>query len=173
MKNLRTDHEVEVRCAKFLKAMENRVAKLENEIKNKVDESKVRELIDEAKLVNEPKVRELAKEAFTGIEDSGVAAMVEESVNQKVTDMRDSTMREKNIIIHGVQESPSEEGQQRKDYDNEFVSKFFNYLEGDCENVKKVIRLGARKHGKDNIGTNSRPRPIRITMCDVDAKQRL
>ncbi|VDI37659.1 Hypothetical predicted protein [Mytilus galloprovincialis] len=87
MKNLRTDHEVEARCAKFLEAMEGRVSKLEEQIKNKVDESKVKDLI-----------QELASSTDT----NEAAAKVVESVNQKVSDLRDSALREKNIIIFDI-----------------------------------------------------------------------
>ena len=45
MKNLRSDHEVEIKCAQFFKALEHKVVKLESEIKNKVDEAKVKEMI--------------------------------------------------------------------------------------------------------------------------------
>ena len=47
MKNLRSDHEVEIKCAQFFKALEHKVVKLESEIKNKVDEAKVKEMIQE------------------------------------------------------------------------------------------------------------------------------
>ena len=42
IKNLRSDNEVDVRCAQFFKAMEQRVVMLESEIKNKVDKAKVK-----------------------------------------------------------------------------------------------------------------------------------
>lgn len=36
MKNLRSDHEVEIKCAQFFKALEHRVVKLESEMKLKI-----------------------------------------------------------------------------------------------------------------------------------------
>lgn len=44
-------------------------------------------------------------------------AKVVESVNQKVSDFRESALREKNIIIHGVDEA--EEGLDRRTEDTE------------------------------------------------------
>jgi hypothetical protein len=38
----------------------------------------------------------------------------EESVNRKVVELRDSTMREKNLIIHGIEESIRRIQQQEK-----------------------------------------------------------
>lgn len=47
MKNIRTDREIETRCAAFLQAMESRVDRLENEIKKKVDSDDVKKIVKE------------------------------------------------------------------------------------------------------------------------------
>ena len=160
MKNLRSDHEVEIRCAQFFKAMEHRVVKLESEIKKKIDEAKVREMI-------------LNQEVANNNEMEQATAKIVESVNQKVSDFRDSALREKNIIIHEVDESEAEEGLDKRSEDTEFVINFFEFIETDTTCIKKVIRLGPRKKNKDdNVETEVKlPRPLRVTMSDVDAKQ--
>ena len=83
--------------------MEHRVAKLESEIKYKVDEVKVREMIQEVANNNEMEQ---------------ATAKVVESVNQKVSDFRDSALCEKNIIIHWVDESEAEESLERRKTQN-------------------------------------------------------
>ena len=163
MKNLRTDHEVEARCAKFLEAMEGRVSKLEEQIKNKVDESKVKDLI-----------QELASSTDT----NEAAAKVVESVNQKVSDLRDSALREKNIIIFGAAESEADEGKDRQVEDTNFVNSLFDFLDSDNNNVKKVTRLGRRRKEDENSDSTDtqndlKPRPIRVILKDAEAKQEL
>lgn len=61
-------------------------------------------------------------------------AKVVESVNQKVSDFRESALREKNIIIHGADEA--EEGLDRRTEDTEFVSYVFEFLETDTTCIK-------------------------------------
>lgn len=114
MKNVLSNHEVEVRSAEFLKAMEDRVVKLENEMKTKVDESQVKVI-----------VQEVIKNTESNETSVNVANVVE-TVNQTVSDFRDSALRKKNISINGVPEAQADEGTVRKLADTEFVSSFLN-----------------------------------------------
>ena len=45
MKNLRTEKEIETRCAEFLLKMENRLVKLECDMKTKVDRAEVEVIV--------------------------------------------------------------------------------------------------------------------------------
>lgn len=94
-------------------------------------------------------------------------AKVVESVNQKVSDFRESALREKNIIMHGADEA--EGGLDRRTEDTEFVSNFLNSL----IQTPLVSRLGPRKKNtNDNVETEVKlPRPKRVTMSDVDTKR--
>lgn len=126
MKNVRLDHELEERCSEFCKAMETRVVKLEKEIKDKGSVSQLakletgikgkadtRRVTDLEKAVSENtnvrQVEDLISTAMAGGNASAAqgtsSSEIEESVNRKVVELRDSTMREKNLIIHGIEES--------------------------------------------------------------------
>ena len=50
MKNIKNEKSCEERCTFFLKKVEERIAHLEKELNNKVDEKRVNELIAAAKL---------------------------------------------------------------------------------------------------------------------------
>ena len=74
---------------------------------------------------------------------------------KKVSDFRDSALREKNTIIHGADESEAEESLKRRTEDTEFVSNFLEFLETDTTCIKKVIRIGPRKkNSDDNVDRN-------------------
>ena len=45
MKNLKSDREVEARCSEFLQKMEDRINRLEEEMKTKTTEQQVRDII--------------------------------------------------------------------------------------------------------------------------------
>ena len=121
MKNVRLDHELEARCSEFFKAMETRVVKLEKEIKDKASVSQLakletgikgkadtRRVTDLEKAVSEntnvSQVEDLISTAMDGANASAVqgtsSSEIEESVNCKVVELRDNTMRENNLIIH-------------------------------------------------------------------------
>ena len=121
MKNVRLDHELGARCNEFCKAMETSVVKLEKEIKDKGSVSQLakletgikgkadtRRVTDLEKVVSEntnvSQVEDLISTAMAGANASAAqgasSSEIEESVNRKVVELRDSTMRENNLIIH-------------------------------------------------------------------------
>jgi hypothetical protein len=51
--------------------------------------------------------------------------LIEESVNRKVVELRDSTMREKKLIIHGIEESIAEDAATKKAADTGVVKDLF------------------------------------------------
>ena len=63
--------------------------------------------------------------------------------------------KKKNLIILGVEESNSEDGYERKQYDNDCCKELFQVLEIKEENrkVDMVYRLGRKNQGEDgNVG---------------------
>ena len=89
MKNLRTDREVEKRCSEFMQKMEGRIKTLEIKIESKVNSEEVIEIVK--RIVDESEK--------TNTHGNSNTEVIEETVNKKVSEIRESTMREKNIII--------------------------------------------------------------------------
>ena len=61
MKNLKNKKSCEDRCQKFLKKVEERIIELEKEIRTKVDETRVSEMIKEAKLEKKTQAKSSAQ----------------------------------------------------------------------------------------------------------------
>lgn len=154
MKSLRTDREVEQRCSEFMKQMEGRIKTLEDEMKTKVNSNQVKDIVNS--------VIDKSGSKQTNID-------IEKSVEKKVSEIRDSSRREKNIMIHGVTESQDKTPAVRKRADTLFVSELARYLdsESELEGMENVVRIGKKK--EDAV----RPRPIKVTLNSVDNKKRL
>lgn len=193
MKNVRLDHELEARCSEFCKAMENRVVKLEKEIKDKASVSQLTKLesdikgkadksmvADLEKAVSEKtnvnQVEDLISTAMAGANASEAQGAsrseIEESVNRKVVELRDSTMREKNLIIHGIEESIAEDAATRKAADTSVVKDLFGLVESDVTKISNVVRLG--KRNKEEVkNKDSKPRPVKVALTEADEKHRI
>ena len=91
MKYLKHERQIEERCADFLQAMENRIVILETEIKTKVSSDQVKEIVEPVK--NESKNKVTA-------DNNQVDLDIAQNVEKNVSEIRESTIREKNIIIY-------------------------------------------------------------------------
>ena len=130
MKNLRTDREVEKRCSEFMQKMEDRIKTLEIKIESKVNSEEVAEIVK--RIVDE------SEKAIT--HGNSNTEITEDTVNKKVCEIRESTTREKNIIIYmyGVNEIDSNEPSVRKQKDTKC-------LDNDETCIKSVVRIGKKK----------------------------
>ena len=128
MKNLRIDRKVEKRCSEFMQKMEDKIKTLESKIESKVnsEEVTVKRIVDESGKAN--------------IHVNSNTEAIEDTVNKKVCEIRESTTREKNIIIYmyGVNEIDSNEPSVRKQKDTKC-------LDNDETCIKSVVRIGKKK----------------------------
>ena len=180
MKNLRTDREVEKRCSEFMQKMEGRIKTLEIKIESKVNSEEVVEIV---KCI----VDESEK---TNTHANSNTEVIEETVNKKVSEIRESTMREKNIIIHGVNEIDSSEPSVRKQNDTKFVTNLAEFLDNDETCIKSVVRIGKKKtsnkvdvpddllngdeiliDGESESSVHTKPRPMKVTFTNTDVKK--
>ena len=110
MKNLRIDREVEKRCSEFMQKMEDKIKTLESKIESKVNSEEVtgKRIVDESGKDN--------------IHVNSNTEAIEDTVNKKVSEIRERTTREKNIIIYmyGINEIDSNEPSVRKQKDTKF-----------------------------------------------------
>jgi len=188
LKSLKMDQEVEARCSEFMKAMEGRVARLESDMKEKASVTQVEGMIAEAvtnmskndRLESDIKekasmtqVEGMIAEAVTNLSKTDKVGDIEESINSKVSEIRDSASREKNVIIHGFPESSASDTSVRKQYDADCVKELFRTVEVDQDIVKGIVRLGKKR--VDNVSSETdasvKPRPMKVSLSDVDSKQ--
>lgn len=152
MKNLKSDREIEVRCAEFMQKMECRLVNLETEMKSKVNTEQVNDI-----------VKSLIGTCGTGNE--AVSVDIEKSVELKLSEIRDSSSREKNIIIHGVKESPEKLPSDRKEADKHFFSELLEYLHADSNCFSNVVRIGKK------TDDNEKSRPMKVTLSNTESKK--
>ena len=159
MRNLRTDREVEERCEEFLKKFEKRIENLETKMQTVVTRAEVNDIVRDA----------IQGESRDTLPNSDV---IQEAVNKKVSEFRESSTREKNIIIYGVQELESTDSVERKQADTEFVEEICSILEGESDSIKNVVRIGkwAATSESDN---EKKPRPMKVCLNSVDSKKKL
>ncbi|VDH98370.1 Hypothetical predicted protein [Mytilus galloprovincialis] len=75
---------------------------------------------------------------------------IKEALNKKVSDIRESSIREKNIIIHGIDEVTD------KEFDN--------------SSIVNVTRLGKKKESDDDLG-DIKPKPLKMIWADNESKR--
>ena len=209
-RNIVVARDIEQRCSEYMAKMENRMKKIEQEMKTKCDKNSVIKIAneeirksfpDETKIKNlvrseidsklkrdEEIVQEMTQkvieslpnthvrsEASTSGEgaDGGssavgaVSATKDELISSVMTEVNERKLREKNIIIYGLDKSSSN----LKDVKGKHEMSLFKQIADKCEvqmeedDINKIIRLG-----KPELG---RSRPLQIVMEEVDKKQEL
>ena len=101
---------------------------------------------------------------------------LDKKIEEHVSEHFEREKKKTNLIIFGVEESNSEDGYERKQYDNDCCKELFQVLEIKEVNrkVDVVYRLGRKNQGEDgNVGEGAgngeravrpRPRPLLIKM---------
>lgn len=163
-KNIITDRKIEDRCNEIMAMYELRVTKLENEMEQKCDEGKVREIMKEeiTKLRADPTNIEIrGKQNTTDMENPQLMSTV-------LTEINERKRREVNIVVYGSKECKSQSTEERVKYDMDVVKKIFVVCEAKLEegNIAKVIRLGRYTSDKAD-------RPILVAFDKIERKQEL
>ena len=102
-KNLKNEKSCEERCEIFLKQVEERVAHLEKELNNKVDEKRVNELIAAAKLAKSTSAQTDSK-----IMSNKVKEVIQNQVKEPNLEAKEREKRLDNVIIFNLTESTSQ-----------------------------------------------------------------
>lgn len=166
-KNIITDRKIEERCKEIMAAYELRVSKLEEAVSSKCGEAEVRQIVrDEINLYKQSNTQTLGGVASVG--ESGDDRPVATRANITVKELKESTDREKNLIIFGLTEPSSSDSGDRKESDSLTVKNILQFIGSEPENVSNVIRLGKRP---DSTNNNSKPRPVKVNMSNVSAKK--
>ena len=134
------------------KSEENK--KIYNEEKLKKDE-KVQETVDQ--------VKEVLKEQQ--VKSKETAAQVKEVLKEH----KEKDDKEKNLMIFNLPESDSKlDPKKAKEEDISKTMDILTFLDGDVPNDVIIVRIGRR-----NEEVTARPRPIKITLPDIEIKQNL
>ncbi|ESO98031.1 hypothetical protein LOTGIDRAFT_174430 [Lottia gigantea] len=130
--------------------MENRLINLETEIKLKVSAEQVNDIVKSligSCVTNEAKID------------------IEKSVELKVAEIRDSSSREKNIIIHGAPECKERLPSSRKEADTLFAKELADYLRTSTGCIGKVMKIGKQS---DDL---EKPRPMKVCLNNTEDKK--
>lgn len=63
------------------------------------------------------------------VTDQAELAEIKQTFNKQVSDLRESGIREKNVIIHQVKECQDKDGATRKKSDTDYVKRLATFLE--------------------------------------------
>ena len=158
---VRTDMEIEERCAAYMSIMTHRLDNIEGHLATKADAKSVKEL--------ETRVRSL--EEFRSDASTNAGAQVVEprpsvSVSDTIAEQKERKYRASNIIIHNIPEPSSDEAEDRIKEDLSAVMKVFEAMDiEEQEVVKKCVRLGKKEQGKN--------RPTKIILNDKGLRSRI
>ncbi len=150
IRSLKTDREVEDRCAAYMSKMEARMSSLESTVQSKVSREEVN--------------KEMVKSAVHPDTDPTVVKdLVQDEVSRVLGERDERDSRRNNFIIHNMPESDKEEDEDKKEQDLSLcLSLISMQLRLTCKPPINVIRLGAQRDGK--------PRPVKVIMCDENDK---
>lgn len=161
--SVKMEKQIEERCKAFLEKMENRVATLEEKVKDKPSEERVREIIQEEVAKSESELENKVKEAIQVNLDNEE----DETTDQKLNEIRDWESRRNNIVIYNSDEPTGENSEQRKLEDMNYVKKLCCFLETDANEVATTIRLGMKANNEDGSTKN---RPLKVVFKNEKAK---
>lgn len=116
-------------------------------------------------------VKETIKESEIGTDQSELVE-IKETFNKQVSDLCESDIREKNVIIYKIKECQDKDGATRKKSDTDYVKSLAAILEVE-DNVVSVTRIGKRPNKTDSKDANKepKPRPMKVVWTDIDTKR--
>ena len=164
MKNIKNEKSCEERCEMFLKKVEVRVAHLEKELNNKVDEKRVNELIAAAKLDKSTSAQTDSK-----ITSNEVKEVIQNQVKEQNLEAKEREKRLNNVIIFNLTESTSQLKTTKKEHDEQQILELcteidHNFTETDIMHME-IHRLGKLSEDTSN------PRPVQIKFPNSDNKR--
>lgn len=158
--NIATGFNIESMCNKILLMFESRIKAVEDQVQNKCDESRVRDIVQD----------EISKVQNSATQES-LTSNIESKSKVEVTncvmdEIQERKMREKNIIIFGLPECDSENKQERDKHDQDEIKEIFaaSKIRLDIEEpIKTSRRLGKYDNTKPS-------RPLVATLDSVEQK---
>ncbi len=91
--------------------------------------------------------------------------IIEDKVNKYLSEQKERSNRDQNVIFHNIPESDSTDVNERKNHDIEQVQEVLTLLDVDDSEVKQPVRLGK----KGNVP--GKPRLLKVTLNRVETKK--
>ncbi|KAH3814499.1 hypothetical protein DPMN_143000 [Dreissena polymorpha] len=165
MRNVKQERDIEERCAAYMKKMETRIVKLEEEMLKKVDYEQITKIVETVISANpQPIAQEGASKLEIELVDKKISE-IRKSVEDQAYEIRDSTNRERNIIIHGLKENDEKDPTTRKINDTKMIDNLMDFLGIEHEGYESVIRLGKKSE------LSEKPRPTRVIFRNTENKK--
>ena len=164
MKNIKNEKSCEERCDIFLKKVEERVAHLEKELNNKVDEKRVNELIAAAKLDKSTSAQTDSK-----ITSNEVKEVIQNQVKEQNLEAKEREKRLNNVIIFNLTESTSQLKTTKKQHDEQHILELCTEIDHNFTETD-IMHMEIRRLGKLSEDT-SNPRPAQIKFPYSDNKR--
>ena len=162
-KNIVVDLKIEERCRQIMLNYESRISRLEDDIKDKCSEGRVREIVREE--INLGESNGEINDNVSQVKN----AKQPETVESVLSEINERKARENNIAVHGIQELVTEDDEERKRYDTTKVHELLDtckVLSIQESTVKKVVRIGRFNKDKPK-------RPILVTFENIATKRQL
>ena len=148
---VRTDMEIEEKCAAYMSSVNNRLDKIEKALDRKVDHDEVNRLEQRIDSLESNKPPE-----------NTVQPATTSTINETLNEQKERESRAKNIILFNIPESDKQNPQERTQEDTNFVTRVFQTLEIEKCDIDKCIRLGKKVSGRSRL--------TRVTLKNQDSK---
>ena len=166
MTNIKNEKSCEERCEIFLKKIEERVAHLEKELNNKVDEKRVNELIAAAKL---DKSRPTSAQTDSKITSNEVKEVIQNQVKEQNLEAKEREKRLNNVIIFNLTESTSQLKTTKQQHDEQQILELCTEIDNNFTETD-IMHMEIRRLRKLSEDT-SNPRPVQIKFPNTDNKR--
>ena len=138
---VRTDKEIEERCAAYMSSITHRLDDIENKLSTKADIVSVNDL--------ESRVTSLEGTNGEGVEAQAGESVTTVSVSDTIAEQKEREYRANNIMIYNIPESQSSEAGDRIKEDVDTVERILAALDiEDTDVIEKCVRIGKKDSGK-------------------------
>ena len=160
-KNIAVDLKIEERCRQIMMNYESRISRLEDDIKDKCSEGRVREIVRE-----EISYSEGSGEISDNVGQVKNTTKQPETVETVLSELNERKARENNIVVHGIPELVTEDDDERKRYDGRKIYDLLGTCKLQSAEVTKIIRIGRFNKEKPK-------RPMLVTFETIATKRQL
>jgi len=191
LKSMKTDCEIEARCADYFKTVTERINKIEREVEKKPDRDEVAKIIDEklrgynptpienddvTNLVTQ-KVDDAISDKLKGYkanpnhaDNDSVTNLVTQKVDDAIAESRDQERRKLNLIIHGLPESTKDVSADRMEDDRTRLTEVCTNSLDTSIDITNSFCLGTlHKEGQ----AQDKPRPLKVSLLNTQQKRKL
>ena len=137
---VKTDKDIEERCAAYMTSITNRLEKIESSLERKADVEQVNRLDQRMRSLENKRIPENSEQVATN------------TISETISEQRERENRANNIILFNIPESDKQDPQERTREDTDFVMDVFQAMEiEDRDLIEKCIRIGRKVSGRSRL----------------------